>query len=242
MSSIKIATLNINGLTSQTRESILEAFLRFQEIDSMLLQEVTQHVLHDLRGCTTHYNIAASMRSTATIARGEINLENVTRIPSGHAIAAKFRELWLINIYAPSGTAQKQERERFYNSVLAYLISEASGQIILCGDFNCVQETTDSTGCFNYSRALAELVHGFALKDTWQGDPTRKVFTHCSVSGATRIDRIYASQQLLARKLRVEAVAEAFTDNLAVCLRMSVDLPILRAGRSLWKLGSAILT
>ena len=63
-------------------------------------------------------------------------------IPSGRAIAAKFREVWLIDIYAPSGTAQKLECERFYNSELAYLLTDTSGHIILGGDFNCILETT----------------------------------------------------------------------------------------------------
>jgi len=33
-----------------------------------------------------------------------------------------------------------------------------------------------------------EMVHVLALTDTWHGNPTRKVYTHYSVSGATRID------------------------------------------------------
>jgi len=49
MSSIKIATLNINGVTSPKRVAMLEAFLRLLERDIMLLKKVTQHALHDLR-------------------------------------------------------------------------------------------------------------------------------------------------------------------------------------------------
>jgi len=61
MSSIKIATLNINGVTSPKRVAMLEAFLRLLERDIMLLKKVTQHVLHDLRSYTTHYGVGASM-------------------------------------------------------------------------------------------------------------------------------------------------------------------------------------
>ena len=42
MATIKLATLNVNGLTSPTRDAMLEAFLRLQEIDILLLQAVTQ--------------------------------------------------------------------------------------------------------------------------------------------------------------------------------------------------------
>jgi len=38
-------------------------------------------------------------------------------------MAAKFTEIWIINVYAPSGTAMKQERERFFNSELPCLLT-----------------------------------------------------------------------------------------------------------------------
>jgi len=91
------------------------------------------------------------------------------------------------------------------------------------------------------SRALAELVHGLVLTDTWQGNPTRKVYTHLSASGATRIDRIYATREQLERKLFVEVIVAPFTDHLAVRLGISIDLPIIRRGRGLWKMDSAVI-
>jgi len=215
--SIKIAKLNINGLTSPTIVVMLEAFLLLQEIDILLLQEVTQHILDNLSGYPTYYNVGTSMRGTAIVTRGEIQLANVTKISPGRATAATFREVWLINIYAPSSTARRQEREFFYNSEPTYLLREAPENVRMGGDFNCVLEETDSTSGYNYSPALAELVRGFTLKDSWQGDPSRRAFTHSSTSRATRINRIYATQVLLARKLGVEAVAAAFIDHLAVC-------------------------
>ena len=75
----------------------------------------------------------------------------------------------------PSVTARQQEREQFYNSEL---LRDTAENIILGGDFNCVLEKTDSTGIYNYSQALAEQVRGFKLQDSWQGDPSRKVYTH----------------------------------------------------------------
>jgi hypothetical protein len=68
-----------------------------------------------------------------------------------------------------------------------------------------------------------------------------KCHTHYSVAGATWIDRIYATQEVLARKLGVEAVVAPFTDHLAVCLHISSNLPVLLRGRGLWKLDSTVL-
>jgi exonuclease III len=80
---------------------MLETFLRLQEIVMLLLQEVTQYILDVLHGYTTYYNVGTSMRGTAIVTRDEIQLTSVSKIPSGRMIAAKFREVWIINIYAP---------------------------------------------------------------------------------------------------------------------------------------------
>ena len=93
------------------RIEMLDAFLRRQEIDILLVQEVTHHVLNDVRGYTMQYNIGLNRPATAIVARDGIYLENIIMIHSARATAAKFREMWVINVYAPSGTAMKQERE-----------------------------------------------------------------------------------------------------------------------------------
>jgi len=82
MASIKIATLNINDMSSHTRIAMLDALLRRQEIDMLLVQEVTYHVLSDFQGYTTKCNIGANRRGTAIVARDLINLENIIMSPS----------------------------------------------------------------------------------------------------------------------------------------------------------------
>ena len=123
-------------------------------------------------------------------------------------------------MYAPSGKAMKQERDCFFNSELPYLLTGETGHILLGGDFNCILEASDTTGGFTNSQALTELVHGLAQTETCQSNPTRKVYTHYSASGGTRIDRMYATRELLERKLSVEATVAQFTDHLAICLRI----------------------
>jgi len=178
------------------------------------------HILNDFQEYTTQYNIGANTSGTAIVARDGINLENIILSPSGRTMAAKFREMSIINVYTPSGTAMKREHERFFNSELTYKLTGETGHILLGGDFNCILEASDTTGGFTYSRPLAELVHGLALTDTWLGNPTRNVYTRHSAYGATRIDRIYATRELLERQLFVEAIVAPFTDHLAVCLRI----------------------
>jgi len=98
--------------------------------------------------------------------------------PSARGMEATFREIWTINVYAPSGTAVKQERGRFCNSELPYLRTGGTGHILLGGDFSCTLEASDTTGNINYSRALADLVRGLSLTYSWLSNPKRKVYTH----------------------------------------------------------------
>jgi exonuclease III len=133
MTAIRIATLNINGVASLARITMLAEFLRTWEIDILLAQEVTQAVLHETTGYTTQYNTETSRRGTAIVVRDGINLANVIRLPSGRAIAARFRDLWLISVCAPSGTARRQERETFYASELPLLLTDTAHHIIRGG-------------------------------------------------------------------------------------------------------------
>ena len=216
MAHIKIATLNINGLSYLTKVAILVEFMRLQEIDILLVQEVTKPVLHNIYGYNTHYNIGTTMRGIAT--RDSVSLENVTMLPSGRAIVAKFREIWIINLYAPSGTTRKQDRKKFHNNEVSYIVATAGDHILLGGYFNCILEPTDATGGYNHRRALHELINGLAMVYTWQPNNDSRVYTHISASGASRLYRIYVTKELNSRKWGVEVVATAFTDHLAVCL------------------------
>ena len=156
-------------------------------------------------------------------------------------MAARFNKTLIVNIYFPSGAERKNETERFYNNELAYLLPTAHDDMILAGDFNCILSKTDSTGTNNYSRALAHLVHGLGLKDAWNTYIWRTVYTHYTPVGAYRIDRIYATGNILSKKQGVETAAAAFTDHLAVVLGVAVDTPLTLLGRGYWRMNVSLL-
>jgi endonuclease/exonuclease/phosphatase family metal-dependent hydrolase len=113
---------------------------------------------------------------------------------------------------------------------LPQLLNMATGDILLGGDFNCVLDAGDSTGHGYYSRALSKLISGYSLRDAWQARPGNTVYTHYIVHEATRLDRLYLTEGLLRRKTGVKTVAAAFTDHLAVVLRISMSATLLRSG------------
>jgi len=141
-----MATININGITSTTRRQMLRNFIYKHDIDIFFIQKVTHPSLDKLNGYTVHYNMGTAQRGTAIVARDNIELANITRILSGRAIAAEYQGIWLVNIYAPSGAAKRNECEQFFNTELSYILRAASENIVLGGDFNCVLEKSDTTG------------------------------------------------------------------------------------------------
>jgi hypothetical protein len=55
------------------------------------------------------------------------------------------------------------------------------------------------------------------------------------------LDRVYLSHNLRKRKMDVETVIAAFTDHLAVRLRITLYAPILRRGRGRGKMNVSLL-
>jgi len=144
-----------------------------------------------------------------------------------------------VNIYAPSGAAKRNEREHSFNSELTYLMRAAPAHMILGGD--CVLDKRDTTGHLNFNHFLAELVQGFTPRYSWAAHPATPAFTHYSNNGATRIDRLYISHTLHAMKTSAITVPAAFTDHLAVVLRLSVETPLFRMGRGIWKMNTPVM-
>jgi len=170
-----------------------------------------------------------------------LSISNIKRLPSGRGMAAIFNGTWIINIYAPSGAEKKTERERFYTNDLTYILPTKHTEMIFAGDFNCILDTVDSTGHKNFSRALSSIVSGYRLHDVWDASRSRHGYTHYAPRTASRLDRIYVTQILLSRKQGVETIAAAFTDHLAVVLRLAIETPIPSAGRGYWRMNVSYL-
>ena len=133
--------------------------------------------------------------------RKELQVTNITKLPSGRGIVTDCGGITLLNIYAPSGTARSVERENFFNTKLAYLLRNVPDNFFLGGDVNCLVQSADTTSHCTHRRALAELVQGFALKDVWKQPSTWRVYTHYLPTGATHIDLFYATTDLYERKI-----------------------------------------
>jgi len=117
---IKLATLNINVITNRTKVGMLTEYIRRHDLDIVFLQEITDPELLHLPGYDIYYNIGSDMRGTAIVARNDIVLMNIKKLPSRRAIAEEYKGLYIVNIYAPSGTAKRRNvntstMSKYYN-------------------------------------------------------------------------------------------------------------------------------
>jgi hypothetical protein len=226
----KLAIINVNGIVSQTRIDMLGGFLRGHDIDIALLQEVTNGNFASIPNYMAIVNEGTEQRGTAIIVNEGIPLSNIKRLPSGRGMAAMFMGTWIINIYAPSGAERRVERERFFNNEITYLLPSNATDMLLACEFNCVVALADCTGWANVSGALVTLIKGICLYDVWT--------THTN-NGAPRIDRIHVTENL--RKQGTETLAAAFTDNLALLVRLAFDTPRVMVYRGHWRMNSTLL-
>jgi len=217
----KVAKLNINGLRSTTKMRMLNDFLRRQDIDVALLQEVTHNDLDSFRGCLAIVNEGTTKKGTAMIIKEGLSICNIKRLPPGRGIAGMFKDIWLKHIYAPSGAENRHEREAFFTNDITYLLPANTTEMLLAGDFNCVVSPKDCTAKPNFSKASLSPIKGMALHDIWETQAQRPKYTHYTNGGATRRDRISTTDSLQNHKQGAEKIATVFSDLFAVIARMT---------------------
>jgi exonuclease III len=98
----KLATLNINEISTTTRIKMLEDFLHSNEIDLIRLQEVTNSI-NMIRNYSAHINIGSERRGTAILIKDCYTLTDINYMPTGRGITALFNGVKILNVYAPSG-------------------------------------------------------------------------------------------------------------------------------------------
>ena len=97
---------------------MIEEFLRKHDVDSALLQEVTSLNAITFKGYQTIDNIGTSGRGIAIIAKEDLQMHRIRRLPSGRGLVAYCNNMCLLNIHAPSGSANRAEREKHSTTVM----------------------------------------------------------------------------------------------------------------------------
>ncbi len=146
---IKIITLNINGLKSLIRQNYLSHFIKQYHPDILNLQETN---INNINFIDSEYdaiinnNIENQKSGTIIIFKKSLELLSQEKSPDGRIIRAVFKNLTIINLYAPTQRDEAEKRNTFFINTLPTYIKPSDKKLIITGDFNSIIEPNDRTG------------------------------------------------------------------------------------------------
>ena len=242
----KIISVNVNGIRNCVTQTLLKKFLFNEDIDIALLQEVNDNNLDFLFPQYDYVsNVGEKLRGTAIIYRKQLVPTEIEQSPCGRITSLTLNKIRIINIYAPSGSNKKSERNLFFTHDLLYYLRHTHLPTLLAGDFNCVLEGKDQSSTpSNFCKSLFNVCKELNLTDAWRYvHPNEVEFSFFRSSSASRLDRFYVSSHLVQHLKSSEMVPVPFSDHCIVTLSIQSPerLCSLPYGRGTWKLNSSLL-
>jgi len=107
-----VVTVNLCGIYSDVKLSMLKNFLNYYKHDFVFLQEVAVESFN-FYGYKEIVNLNRERRGTAVLFKESIPVKSVCQLSDGRGVAVQFRDVVLINIYAPSGSQNRQQKRLF---------------------------------------------------------------------------------------------------------------------------------
>ena len=236
-----IATLNINGMISESKQQMLRDFIFKNDVDILLLQEVVLKNFDFIHGYKSIVNVDERSRGTAIIYKEGFKMEKKKMLTNGRGISCVLNGVTFVNIYAPSGNNNKKEREHFFANEMTWLLAEMREQVVLGGDFNCVLRSNDSTSGQNQSATLKEIVQKCNFKDVWEVSKLEVQYTYIRTNIGSRLDRIYVTDNLKNKLTVVERPIIPFSDHFAIKLNLKFREKPFTRGRYYWKLNKRLI-
>ncbi len=227
---MRIATWNVNSI--RARLPRLLAWLERDRPDVACLQEVKateeQFPFQPLREAGYHADVFGqkTYNGVAILSRRppERTLQGMRdgQDPDARLLAARFDDLWVVNVYVPNGATVGSEKWNYKLQWLAslrdwlYARFSPTEPIALCGDFNVAPEDRDvhdperwaqSVLCHPQAREAMEAVRRFGFVDAFRRHHTESgLYTWWDYRGGAfwkdhglRIDHIWATEPLAAR-------------------------------------------
>ena len=136
----------------------------------------------------------------------------------------------VVNIYAYTSSYPKQKREGFFNQIYDFI--NVNSTLVFIGDFNCVENPTldrfpSKNTIISESKQLTELVQLCKMFDCYTKlQPQNRKHTFFSENSSSRIDRVYATDDVSAISARVSS--NHFSDHDTVIVQFDIPLQQLR--------------
>ena len=238
MLSVKVISLNINGINDQIKQIKLVSFLQENAIDIAMIQEHNIKNLNKIKYLNQYYHlilnksillkggtlIAINKKLPSTI--GCTYLHPTSRLTTAYLNLFNTK-LYLVNVYAPSGRSKENEREEFFEQELMQSLVTNTDNILLAGDWNCILSPRDSSSPENssISRNLKGIINNLNFKDIISAKKSKSEYTFYKDGYGARLDRIYISK-LFPNIVNTATKPVYFSDHLGVLLELKISSQI----------------
>lgn len=235
------ASVNINALRQPCKLYMLRAWILKNDVDILCLQEVAFIDFSFLPEYQAIVNVNDKRRGTAILVKHHIEVTNVRMLDSTRGISLMVRDLLIINIYAPSGSRARAERQQFYAVDIVQLFTHTRTYTVFTGDFNAVTDPSETTAPYYPCPALKTLLDGLSLKDAWNKNSCSAPYTYYHARGASRLDRMYLSGNLSNALQMIDTVPTEFTNHMALVSKLRLHSITTPVGPRRWRIYAPIL-
>lgn len=239
----KVASININAISSALKKGLLKDFVWNNDIDLVFLQEVAFENFGFISSHVCLVNISDDNKGTAVLIRRCIDFENVLMNPNGRILSVVVGKVNFVNVYAHSGSQYKNQRDVLFSHDIIPHLSSIYPNVIL-GDFNCILLNQDSNGSVkNKCKGLGDLTSNLNLFDIGRSVNGKTIYTFYRGESMSRIDRVYGPEVFLENVLSFDTIATAFSDHYALLLKFKIDskFDVTSTGKGFWKINPSIL-
>ena len=204
--SFVVCSLNTRRFENFDKVLDIKRFCEVENPDIICLQEISVETA--LKVFYRDYNVIINCDQNkigiATIVKKEHEIHDVIISSDGRIIAVKLSNLQVWNIYAPSGSENKKQRNIFFRENVSNLMSlwkDQTSRTIQMGDFNCTQRMEDSENekyqKSHIQEGLLELIKEFDIEDELykiKDKKVRGIYSRVTSISKTRIDFISSGQ------------------------------------------------
>ena len=238
-----VVSLNLRGQTKMQLSKLLqiEELLKATKPAIIFFQESHFHN-NSFENCpfiNSNYNLLINNSptgyGTSSLVNNSLQVDNVKALPGGRILYFEIDKTSFVNVYLPSGTAGKADRDFILSNSLPNLLLDSCKNGIIGGDWNCVDNTRDAS--HNASSKVSSLLQRLGRIKEWRDlfrtlHPHKKTYSHVYkrnmkdqglTEGAARLDRFYGWGDIPVSK--AEYFPAAFTDHWG--LSVNLTLPAL---------------
>ena len=255
MAQIKISSFNVRGINGETKRRDVLDYLKQSQNNIICLQDI--HCGHNQEDIyKSNWEGEMIIASGTSNSRGvailiEKNFEYTileTKIdPGGNYTALKVRmldtDISLINIYGPN-----IDNPGFYDEIQQILDDFQTASIIMCGDWNLVQNQDLDTQNYireNNTRSrikVESLKKQYELVDPWRINyPTKKQYTWFQLNPIkmSRLDFFLVSSDIMSLTTKTNIIPGYRSDHSITIIQLKVVEET--RGRGFWKFNTSLL-